>query len=455
MYRRFLSFVLSTLAVAGGVTDAAAQSPAATIDAAMRRQVVERAIAALRESYIFSDVAERMATDIHARLERGEFDAVTNGPAFAELLTLRLQEVSADRHLSVQFSPEPVPDRDPESAPTPEQIAQFKQFAKKNNFGFGKLDILPGNIGYLALHGFTPPIVAGETAATAMSYLSNTDALIVDLRQNGGGDPAMVAFLCSYFFDSIQPVHLNDLYYRETDKTEQYSTLPYVPGPRYTGKDVYVLTSDQTFSAGEEFTYNLKNLKRATIVGETTGGGANPGKGVKLAEHFAIFVPNGRAINPITKTNWEGTGVEPDIKVPADLALETAQLDAAKKLVAKETNPRFKGSLERRIGELERQIGEMRAKLPPEPVPSAAGNTTFRLVGAAYAHRVAVAGSFNDWNPTATTMFREGDAWVARVDLPAGKTTYKFVVDGRFTIDPANPTIEEDGRGHVNSVIVR
>ena len=152
-----------------------------------------------------------------------------------------------------------------------------------------------------------------------MSFVANTDALIIDVRNNGGGAPSMVAYLCSYLFGP-EPVHINDLYFRPENSTHQWWTLPHLPGKRYEGKPVYVLTSKRTFSAAEEFTYNLKTQKRATIVGETTGGGANPGGTRPVAEHFIVFVPSGRAINPITKTNWEGTGVAPDVAVAAELA---------------------------------------------------------------------------------------------------------------------------------------
>lgn len=140
----------------------------------------------------------------------------------------------------------------------------------------------------------------------------------------------MVALISSYLFD--KPTHLNDLYNRQEDFTQQYWTLPYIPGTRLAEKPAYVLTSNHTFSGAEEFTYNLKNLKRATIVGETTGGGAHPVSGHRIDDHFAIGVPFARAINPISKTNWEGTGVEPDVKVKAADALQKAEELATAKI---------------------------------------------------------------------------------------------------------------------------
>ncbi|MDP8979977.1 MAG: S41 family peptidase [Acidobacteriota bacterium] len=202
----------------------------------------------------------------------------------------------------------------------------------RNNFGFEKVERLQGNIGYLDLRGFMEAQWGSETAVAAMNFLANTDALIIDLRQNGGGDPAMVALITSYLFSPGEEVHLNDLYWRPSNETHQWWTLPYVPGRRYANKPVYVLTSNRTFSAAEEFTYNLKNLKRATIIGETTGGGAHPGGMERLSEHFMAFLPSGRAINPISKTNWEGTGVTPDVAVPAADALTTATAAALRKI---------------------------------------------------------------------------------------------------------------------------
>lgn len=167
----------------------------------------------------------------------------------------------------------------------------------------------------------------------------------------------MVALISSYLFDS-EPVHLNDLYFRRDNATHQWWTLPYVSGKRYgAAKPIYVLTAKRTFSGAEEFTYNLKNLKRATIVGETTGGGANPGGGRRLNEHFGVFIPTGRAINPITKTNWEGTGVSPDVEAPADKALKIAHLAAMKKVMEKVTDEQRKNAIQHEIDNLQKELG--------------------------------------------------------------------------------------------------
>jgi C-terminal processing protease CtpA/Prc len=209
----------------------------------------------------------------------------------------------------------------------------MRQRVLKGNAGYRKVERLGGNVGYLALDGFAGAEAAAEPAAAAMNFLANTDALLIDLRRNGGGDPSGVALLCSYFFDE-KPVHLNSLYWRKGDRTEEFWTRKELAGKRYLNKDVYVLTSARTFSGAEEFAYNLQTQKRATVVGETTGGGAHPGEGRPIGDHFGMFVPTGRAINPITKTNWEGTGVKPDVAVPADEALAKAHELAVKKILA-------------------------------------------------------------------------------------------------------------------------
>jgi len=302
------------------------------IDAATRTRVIDGAIANLNESYVFPETAKKMEDAVRARQKKGEYDSVTDGDAFAKMLTQNFQEVSHDKHLRVEFSPARMPAEDP-SSPGPEAVAQYRKQMERINCGFDKVEILSGNVGYLKFDMFADPEVCGPTAVAAMNFLANVDAIIIDLRENGGGDPKMIALISTYLFS--KPTHLNDLWQRKDDTTEQYWTLPYVPGKRLDGKSAYVLTSKETFSGAEEFSYNLKNLNRATIIGETTGGGAHPVSGHRLDDHFMIGVPFARAINPISKTNWEGTGVEPDVKVPAADALTTAQKLATEKLGSK------------------------------------------------------------------------------------------------------------------------
>jgi retinol-binding protein 3 len=298
------------------------------IDAVTRKHVIDGAIAMLDEFYVFPDVAKKMGVAVRGRAKRGEYDSVTDGDAFARLLAAHFQEVSHDKHIFVSFSPTRLPEDS--SSPSPEAKARYRESMRDSNCAFEKVEHLSGNIGYLKFNGFADPEDCGATAVAAMNFLANVDALIFDLRKNGGGDPKMIALLSSYLFE--HPTHLNDLWTRKGNETMQFWTLPYVPGKRLPSIPVYALTSRRTFSGAEEFTNNLKVLKRATIVGEVTGGGAHPVTGHRIDDRFTIGVPFARAINPVTKTNWEGVGVEPDVKVPADEALTTAQALAAKEI---------------------------------------------------------------------------------------------------------------------------
>ena len=307
-----------------------------TLDAAARAAVIDGALTALNEGYVFPDVAKQMEQAIRARQQRKEYDSITGARQLAQTLTDHLRDVSHDKHLRVNYVPQVSPQPPPaasDAGPSPDEQTRMDQqraIAGRSNFGFVRVERLAGNIGYVDFRAFMPPAVAGDTAAAAMTFLASCDAVVFDMRQNGGGDPSMVAFITSYLFGP-QPVHLNDFYNRPQNETRQSWTLPYVPGRRLTNKDVYVLTSSRTFSGAEEFTYNLKHLKRATVVGETTGGGAHLVGGRRINDHFMIDVPSGRPINAVTKTDWEGVGVEPDVKVSADNALKTAHLIALEK----------------------------------------------------------------------------------------------------------------------------
>lgn len=337
------------------------EQPDLTIDAATRTEVVHGVLKRLKESYVFPEVAARMEQAVGERARKGEYDRLTSAKAFAQKLTEDLQAVSRDRHLRVRYSHQPLPERPQRREPSAEEREQFRRQMSRINYGFERIERLPGNVGYMDFRGFTDEKLGAETVAAAFNFLANTDALIIDLRKNGGGNPAMVALVCSYLFGP-EPVHLNDLYWREGDRTEEFWTLKEVAGRRYAGKDVYVLTSNYTFSGAEEFSYNLKNLKRATLVGGTTGGGAHPGGFNRLHQHFGAFIPTGRAISPVTKTNWEGTGVEPDVKVPAEQALKVAHLAAVRKAIDKATDEEFKGALRRVAEDLQTDLGSMQAK---------------------------------------------------------------------------------------------
>jgi len=303
------------------------------VDAAARAKIVDRVSKELNEAYVFPEVAKKMEASLRQKLKAGAYDKIARSDELAEVLTRDLQAVSKDKHLSLHVMPPPPPGREPNAPPSPAEREEFHREMASVNFGFEKLERLTGNVGYLDLRGFIGAELGGETAISAMNFLANSDAIIIDLRQNGGGDPSMIQLITSYFFE--EPTHLNSFYIRKGNATRQFWTSAHVSGKRMTEVPLYVLTSQRTFSAAEEFTYNLKNLKRATIVGETTGGGAHPVEGHYLADvHIMARIPFGRAVNPITGTNWEGTGVAPDIQVPAAKALEAAHMEALKKLQA-------------------------------------------------------------------------------------------------------------------------
>lgn len=334
-----------------------AQPPAAQTDlpinAATRIQVIEAILSRLNESYVLPEVAARIEQSIRARMQNGEYDQITSSLVLAQTLTTHLAEIAKDKHLGVGFSYAPIPISSQQREPSPEDRERSRRMQSSMNFGFEKVERLNGNVGYMELDGFVTTELGAETAIAAMQFLANTDALIIDLRYNGGGVPGTAQLILSYFFSD--PIHYHSIYWRQGNRTEQFWTLPYVPGKRYVDKPVYILMGKRTLSAPESFAYNLQALKRATIVGETSAGGANPGREFQVNEHFVIFVPTGRAINPTTGTNWEGTGVKPDIPTSFAQALKTAHLAALRKLFETSTSERKKEQLKGIIEEVEKQ----------------------------------------------------------------------------------------------------
>ncbi len=318
-----------------------AQTTPAPVAAAEKKAVIEALCQKLDGEYIFPEVTAKYVRMLRDNLQSGRYDAIGQPQEFAARLTSDLMAIHRDLHLSIRFNPAWVSEDKNKKELDEDAIKRAGRRERIENYGFQELKILPGNIGYLKLNAFTYDTEAQAAAVGAMAFLSNADALIVDLRDNGGGSPEMVQFLCSYFLANPRQ-HLNSFSYKDPEKLTQYWTYTYLPGPRLDKPDLYLLTSDSTFSAAEEFAYNLKNLKRATVVGETTGGGAHDNKFVALTDRFMMSLPFARALNPVTKSNWEEVGVEPNVKVARDKALASALTLASHKLAEAEKDPEFK-----------------------------------------------------------------------------------------------------------------
>jgi len=289
------------------------------IDAPTRTRVVRRLAALLDSFYVSPEVGKRMSDSLLARLKRGVYDRYTNGATFAIHLRADLDDIAHDKHLQILYS---LLRRGPE--PQPDTVTQHRR-EREADCPVWPTERLEGDVGYLRFDGFVDPAECGSTIVTAMTALAETKALIIDLRENaGGGVAGSTPLLESYLFD--RRTHLTDLWFRHTGETRERWTLDSVAGARFGGaKPVYVLTSAHTLSAGEELAYDLQVLKRATIVGETTSGQAHATFEARIDNHFEILLPTGKALNPVTGTDWEGVGVAPDVKVPARGALSTAQ----------------------------------------------------------------------------------------------------------------------------------
>lgn len=289
-----------------------------------RKQIVNRLASIMDNNYVYPEKGKAMHDLVKTRLKAGDYDEYTTEADFAAALEADLRSIINDKHIRVTHNPErAIAMRNRDFGPGPQSNGKF---------GFEEVKILEGNIGYLDLRGFMDTGMAEDVAKPAMDKLIKADAIIFDLRRNGGGSPNMIRFISSYLFGK-EPVHLNTFYWRPSDKHSETWTDPSLASENKPDIPIYVLTSDYTFSAAEEFTYNLKHLERATIIGETTGGGAHPGGPSIIRGDFIVNVPRGRAINPVTKTNWEGIGVIPNIEMDEEGALDKA-IELARKVIA-------------------------------------------------------------------------------------------------------------------------
>jgi retinol-binding protein 3 len=315
--------------------------------------LVAAAAGVLRSRYVDAARGEELARALESRLAAGEYATLADARVLADQLGRDLFAVARDGHLKLSFSPEPLPPEAPDAPESPADREALREVLRAENFGFRKVEILPGNVGLLELSRFARADLAGEAASVAMGFLQNCDALVIDLRTCSGGDPAMVAFLATWLFEG-QPTHVADMYRREDDLTVQWWTAAWVPYRRLAGVPVRVLTAARTYSAAEALAFHLQQLGRARVVGEVTGGGAHPSRRVRLLEHFAMTLPTSRTCDPVTQRDWEGVGVKPDLDVPAGDALLAAHLDILEVLAQAEPDPA-------RVGVLRDIAAELRA----------------------------------------------------------------------------------------------
>jgi hypothetical protein len=311
---------------------------AATLQAGEVPSLVAAVSAVLRARYVDAAKGDAMACAIEKESAAGAYDSIVDARELADRLGRDLYAIAGDRHLKLSFSEVPLAPETPAAPESAEDREALRSALRVENFGFRKVEILSGNIGLLELSRFDRADLSGEAAAMAMGFLQNCDALVIDLRTCGGGDPAMVAFLASWLFDG-PATHVADMYRREDDVTVQWWTAPWVPHRRLAAAPVCVLTAARTFSAAEALAFHLQQLGRARVVGEHTGGGAHPSRRLRLSDRFAITVPTSRAFDPETKLDWEGVGVTPDIAVGSEDALHVAHEALLERLAATQTDP--------------------------------------------------------------------------------------------------------------------
>ncbi|MFD9595737.1 S41 family peptidase [Kitasatospora sp. NPDC059973] len=285
-------------------------------------QIIEQALGRIATGYVFAEKTESIDAAIRRRLQAGAYDGL-DGPALCEAVTADLQEVCPDKHLRLLWVDEP---QSLEPADEDAGRAAFLAMLRAANQGVRRVEQLDDGVAYIDVRLIPDAEGGAAVVGAALHLAAGSRALVLDLRACRGGAPEGAAMWCSYFFPDDQ-VHLNDIYDRASGATRQFWTSAHLPAPRYLDRPVYVLTSAVTFSGGEDVAYTLQAHGRATLIGETTRGGAHPTDRYPVTEHIMVTVPTARTVSPVTGTNWEGVGVVPDVAVPADRALDAA-LDA-------------------------------------------------------------------------------------------------------------------------------
>ncbi|HSQ17951.1 MAG TPA: S41 family peptidase [Anaerolineales bacterium] len=300
----------------------------------LRQAIVQDIARIARDKYIFPEKGLATAQTIQSHLEHGDYDAILSPYVFADRLTSDLRRASSDQHWSVQFNATLTSTLYDVEGTSEAELVLLKESICRQNFGIARVEHLVGNIGYVDLHGFTWIGFdgAGESIAALMQLITHCNALIFDMRRNGGGEAETLQVFISYFVEA-EPVLYDSFYYRPSGETQQIWTMPYVPGKRLPDVPLYILTGGATVSGGEAFAYILQSMRRATVIGQKTLGAAHTTDLDVVQEHFQVEYPSGRSISPFTQGDWEGVGVIPDIDVPAEEALSVAHLRALEDLI--------------------------------------------------------------------------------------------------------------------------
>ena len=320
------------LASFGWAAPGAARGEEMTRPQISAREVVRGVIAAAEQDWLDDAARDTVVNKLREAASRGAYDAISDPEALCARITTDVRAWSHDPHFTVFYSPSPVRQHDRDQA-TPAEQAEEQRRAAGDNYGFARVERLDGNVGYLDLRFFADGDGAA-TASAAMAVLGHTEALVVDLRQNGGGgDSGVATVLLSHLLPGAA-TRLSELHWKPDGSVRSFWTLPSVPGGKYAGP-VYVLTSGETFSAAEGFAYTLQTRRRAVVVGEKTPGAVHPVKYRPLGTHVGVLVPAGRYVDALTGADWTG-GVKPDVPVPAAQALTRAHVLALESLIAAE-----------------------------------------------------------------------------------------------------------------------
>jgi tetratricopeptide (TPR) repeat protein len=283
-------------------------------------EVAQKVDSLLVTNYVLPEEAERYAAEFRRRYTSGAYNSFTDPAEYAEKVTADLIDISGDSHFSFRVIRVNEPGEDPKSHLR--HPVRYSRLGQRENLGFFKLEWIDGRVGLLDLRRFYPISVSKEMVDAAMLFLSNAKAIVIDVRENGGGAGESLEYFCSYFLD--YPTQLTSDYSRKNDFLTEYWTTAEVSGARRTDVPVFIVTGGRTFSAAETFAYDMQANGRATLVGDSTGGGAHSVDLFQVDDLFEIYIPTSRAINPVTSENWEGTGVIPDVIVPSEAALDSA-----------------------------------------------------------------------------------------------------------------------------------